>query len=640
MSVQFGRWNLDGEPVDYGYLEKVDAALGPYGPDGKSSYDKKNISIRYCAFHTTRESHSEVQPHICQSGDVITWDGRLDNRADLIGDLCGLVTVNSTDLAIVAAAYQRWTTNCFAKLIGDWAVSIWSPSDCSLVLAKDPIGTRHLYYSVRKGHITWCTILDTLVLYAGKMVEINEEYIAGWFSMFPAAHLTPFISIQAVPPSTLVLVRPDKHVVRRYWDFDPNKEIRYRTDSGYEEHFRDIFAKAVQHSLRCDSPILAELSGGRDSSSIVCVADTLIAQGGAEIPRLDTISMYDDSEPNWTERQYFSKVEEKRGRKGYHIDVSSGNSCKFIFQSDVFSATPTAGAEPDSIAKQFAARITSQKYRTVLSGIGGDEVMGGPPIPTPEIQDLMAEARFRTLIRQLKLWALETRRPWPHLFWEAVRGFLPSSLVGSTHYMPPAPWLRQDFVRRHWAALSGYPARVKLFGPRPTFQDNVITLVALQRQLACSVLPSKPFFEKRYPYLDRKLLEFMYAIPREQLVRPTQRRSLMRRALKGIVPDEILNRRRKAFVVRAPLVAISNDWINLVEVAHNMVSSSLGIVDSERFLMALQMGRRGEEIPTATVLRTLRIEGWLRNLRSTGTIKLDRDRESAVSQFSRRERAD
>src|SRR5205807_3704140 len=212
------------------------------------------------------------------------------------------------------------------KLIGDWALSIWNPINRSLVLAKDPIGTRRLYYSMDKDHIAWSTILDPLVLFAGKTFAICEEYIAGWFSYrFPAAHLTPYVAIHSVPPSSSVLLRPGKHTVSKYWDFDPGKKIRYHTDAEYEEHFRTVFAKAVQRRLRSDRPVLAELSGGMDSSSIVCMADTIIACGGAETPRLDTISWYDDSSdqiaPDWNERLYFTRVEEKRGMTGYHINL-------------------------------------------------------------------------------------------------------------------------------------------------------------------------------------------------------------------------------------------------------------------------------------------------------------------------------
>src|SRR5206468_6484292 len=171
---------------------------------------------------------------------------------------------SSTDVEIVGAAYEKWGANCLAKLIGDWALSIWNPRERSVLLAKDPIGTKHLYYSMAKDHVAWSTILDPLVLYAGRTFEICEEYIAGWFaiSVFPAAHLTPYVGIHAVPPSSSVLLRPGKQTVRKYWDFDPDKRIRYSTDAEYEEHFRSALATAVQRRLRSDRPVLAELSGG------------------------------------------------------------------------------------------------------------------------------------------------------------------------------------------------------------------------------------------------------------------------------------------------------------------------------------------------------------------------------------------
>jgi asparagine synthase (glutamine-hydrolysing) len=631
MSVQFGTWNFEGQSADPGYIENVSAALAPYGPDSNESYSEGGVSIHYRAFHTTKESRREVQPHICQSGAALTWDGRLDNRADLISELPDSLAINSTDVAIVAVAHEKWGINCLAKLIGDWALSIWDPRERSVLLAKDPIGTKHLYYSFDSNQVTWSTILDPLVRLAGKTFALNEEFIAGWFSMFPAVHLTPCVGIHSVPPSSYVLLRPGRCTVIKYWDFDPEKRIRYHTDAEYEEHFRTVFAKAVQRKLRSDRPVLAELSGGRDSSAIVCMADTIVTRGAAEIPRLDTLSMYDDSEPNWNERPYFTKVEEKRRRTGWHINVGTQDPENIPAgeqppESPHGRFVPTPGYDGRT-SPQFRMCMASQGNRVVLSGIGGDEVMGGVPTPVPELENLLARAQFRALAHQLKVWALEKRKPWFHLFWEAARGFFPPALVGVPKYMRPAPWLQSSFVRRHWAALTGYPSRTKLLGPLPSFQENVSTLDALRRQLACKALPFEPPFEKRYPYLDRGLLEFMFAIPREQLVRPTQRRSLMRRALVGVVPEEILNRRGKAFAARAPLVAISNDWTNLVATAQNMVTSSMGIVDSECFLATLQKGRRGEEVPSVTLNRTLNIENWLKNLRELGIVSMDTTRQ-------------
>jgi asparagine synthase (glutamine-hydrolysing) len=626
MSVQFGRWNFEGQQISERCLDKIGSILAPYGPDSGETYSGVGTNVLYRPFHTTKESNREKQPHISASGAVITWDGRLDNRGELIGELGGAVTISSTDVEIVAAAYDKWGISGFPRLMGDWALSVFNPRDHVLVLAKDPIGTRHLYYSFDNHQVSWCTILDPLVLCADKCFALCEEYVAGWLAYFPSANLTPYVGIDAVPPSSFVLFRPGKRIICKFWDFDPSKTIRYHSDAEYEEHFRAVFAAAVRRRLRSDCPVLAELSGGRDSSAIVCMADAIIAQGDAETPRLDTISYYDDSEPTWNERPYFIKVEEKRGRTGWHINLGPQDTEKA--ESDLpietfkerLAATP---AYDGGTLPQFRKCLTSQGNRVVLSGTGGDEVMGGVPTASPELQNLISRAHFKVLAHQLKVWALEKRRPWFHLLFEAVRGFFPPALVGVPKPLRPVPWLQSRFVEQNWRALTGYPSRTTLSGPLPSFQDNVHAIDGLRRQLGCNALPIEPLYEKRYPYLDRTLLEFMFAIPREQLVRPTQRRVLMRRALVGIVPYEILNKKHKAFVTRSPLVTISKDWAHLAELTQHMVSHALGIVDSRNISNTLQKARRGEEVPIVPLMRAILLEGWLRNLRRSGIANLE-----------------
>ncbi len=626
MSVQFGKWNFDGQPPTKEQFEKAASILAAYGPDSNHTYSNGGVRILYRALQTTKESRRETQPHVSPSSAVLTWDGRLDNRTELLRVLHNSVSLASPDVAIAAAAYERWGTNCFGKLIGDWALSIWNPHNRSLILAKDPVGTRNLYYFYDAHQVTWSTVFDPLVRLAGKTFSLNEEFIAGWLAVFPAPHVTPCEGIHSVPPSSSVLLTPGKRTISKYWDFDPQKRIRYRSDAEYEEHFRTVFFKAVQRHLRSDSPILAELSGGRDSSSIVCVADSIIARGQAETPRLDTISNYDDSEPNWNERPYFTKIEEKRGRTGWHVDVGVREDSERLEEpavplNDRFITTPGSDGR---CSPQLRACLTSQGNRVVLSGTGGDEVMGGVPTASPEFQDLLARARFGALAHQLKAWALAKRKPWFQLFWGAVRDFFPSALLGVPEYVRPVPWLQPRFVKRNWTALTGYGKRTRLFGAPPSLQANVEAFDVLRRQLANTALSFEPAYEKRYPYLDRDLLEFMYAIPREQLVRPAQRRSLMRRALAGIVPDEILNRKTKAFVARAPMKTVSRDWAKLMEMTQNMVIGSLGIVDSARLIETLQKARRGEdEIPMISLTRTIFIEGWLKDIRKFGVVKLD-----------------
>jgi asparagine synthase (glutamine-hydrolysing) len=616
MNIQFGRWNFDGQAPDGNYLERARALLQPYGPD-EEAFASDGIAIFSHAFHTTPEAHEETQPHVLSSGAVMNWDGRLDNRVAVAEELQNQALARLSDLSIVAAAYQRWGVDCFPKLIGDWSLVIWDPCTRSLVLAKDFLGSRHLYYSIARDHIAWSTILDPLVLLADRPLGFEEEYLAGWLSALPAVHLTPYIGIQAVPPACFVTLTADKHSIRKYWDFDGSKIIRYRTDAEYEEHFRLVFADAVRRRLRSASPILAHLSGGMDSSSIVCMADHLMNSGSVEAQPLDTVSYYDDREPHWNERPYFTKVEEQRGRKGLHIDAgcfANTASCRDRLAFVPQSLQPTAQSP-------LQDWIRLHGHRVVLSGMGGDEVTGGVPTPIPELQDLLVGAEFRSLIRQLGLWSLQQRRPWLYLAWEALQGFLPDRWMASRGNEHLAPWFRPDFVQRNRWAFHGYEQRLHWFGALPSFQENLRALEGLRRQLASSLLGCEPLTEKRYPYLDRTLLEFLYAIPREQLVRPGQRRSLMRRALVGLVPAEILGRRRKAYVSRSPMAAIRARSEELKANSAEMILSSLGFLDTTVFQRALEDAEHGRTVHTTALLRTLSIEEWLTHLSRTGRIE-------------------
>jgi len=357
------------------------------------------------------------------------------------------------------------------------------------------------------------------------------------------------------------------------------------------------------------------------------MADLVIARGEAECPRLDTITWYDESKPNWGELPHFTKVEEKRGRVGYHIDAgalkedNSQTPFGAEFASDRFAPTPIPNSRASELFQQHAAYITSGGYRVTLSGIGGEFTGDGVPTPTPEFQNLLARARFFTLSRQLRAWAAKMRKPWLPLLWEAVRGFSPLALWDIPKYVnPAAPWFHPGFVRRNRAALRDYPSRVKLFGPLPSFQHNLRMLDVSQKLLARSPLQPELLREVRFPYLDRDFLEFTYAIPREQIVRVGQRRSLMKRALVGIVPDEVLNRKKEETVPQEPPKGTSAEWPSLAEIGWRMVGSSLGIIDPDQFWEALQKAQRNEEVRVESLKRTLTLESWLGHLAIHGVL--------------------
>jgi asparagine synthase (glutamine-hydrolysing) len=614
MSVQFGTCKFDGKPVDPQDFDEVRPVLAPYGPDGEGCLCKDSVGVFYRALYNTRESRLETQPLVTASGAIVTWDGRLDNREELIRRLgCDASSV-ATDPGIVAAAYERWGSESFAKLIGDWALSIWDERARSLILAKDFSGTRHLYFHREENCVTWCTILDPLVQFAGHRFELEEEYIAGWLSSLPAPHLTPFAGIHSVRPACYTIFSRDATSVIKYWDFDPGKKIRYRSDSDYEEHFRIVFAESVGRRLRSHFPVLAELSGGMDSSSIVCMADEIIRWGSAPTSRLDTISYYDDSEANWNERPYFTEVEKKTGRTGKHVDVSSQRYFQFNTSGCPFAATPASTHWPSEASRALSASILLQGSRTLLSGIGGDEFMGGVPNPLPELTDHLATGKFVTFFRQLESWALYQRKPCFYLLAEIVKSFLRPAFAGSRRATFQAPWLGPKLTRKPWSSFSDHDWTQKLPGSLPSFEETRSALSHTRRQMETAPLPENPAYERRYPYLDRDLLEFVCAIPPEQLVRPGHRRSLMRRALAGIVPGAILNRKRKALVMRGPVHALSREKASVKALTEHMLAASMGFLEPSLLERAIQKGWRGGEISVMQLLRTLELECWLRGM--------------------------
>ena len=375
MSVQAGIWNFDGRPVDPKLLANISESLKHQGPDGESSHVDGSVALLYRPFHTTAASRREKQPYFSRRGFILTWDGRLDNRDELIPELRSELKADPTDVAIVAAAFDRWETDCFRRIVGDWAISIWKRDERELIFASDYMAIRHIFYYLNKHRILWSTDLAPLVLLSGGKFHIDDDYISGYFAHDPDAHLTPYREVREAPPGQLVRIVDGTARVERYWRFSPNSRIRYKSDAEYEQHFREVFRQAVKRRLRSDSPVLAELSGGLDSSSIVCMADEVLAEDKGIAPHLDTLSYYDKTEPNGDDWGYFSKVEKKRGRVGAHIDASTlGNSSDSLECSD-FEPLPGPLGQGRHLEAERADVVRNGGYRVVLSGIGGDEFL-------------------------------------------------------------------------------------------------------------------------------------------------------------------------------------------------------------------------------------------------------------------------
>lgn len=613
MSVQAGILNFDGRPTDRAFLGKLSSGIEQYGPDGGSTYVDGPLGMVYRAFHTTLESRLEHQPHRSSQGIVITWDGRLDNRDELIPQVWDDLTDDRTDVAIVMAAYERWGTDCYHKLIGDWALSIWDSKERVLTLARDYIGVRHLHYYLNYESVTWCTNLEALVILSGTQFTLNDEYIGGFLALWPEAHLTPYREIHSVPPGKFVRIRDGEVTIHSYWSFDTKRQIRYKKDTDYEEHFRHVFRKAVRRRLRSDSPILAELSGGLDSSSIVCMADDIIANGEADVPRLDTTSRYDPEEPGGDERPYFFKVEEKRGRTGFHVDLSKFPKA-FPLQFHEFVARPGSMGNALPNRDDANAALELLDHRVLLSGMGGDEFTGGVPDPKPLLGDLLMQFRLREFADQLMAWSLLKRIPWIQLLYSSLVLLLPLSIRTRLNKQNrPEPWIAGRFASRYRHVIRRLASSEDLGFKLPTQQDHAQAFVGMMRQMNIAAPPLWVCQEKRYPYLDRTLVEFIIAIPADQLLRPGQRRFLMRRALANFLPPEVLSRATKATTARKYMAIFEMQWPQLENIFTSPLSSHLGYINARRFRSALVAAKNGNTPHLMRLLRGLSLELWLQD---------------------------
>ena len=145
------------------------------------------------------------------------------------------------------------------------------------------------------------------------------------------------------------------------------------------------------------------------------MADDILAKEGAQTPRLDTLSYYDKTEPNGDDWIYFQKIEEKRGSVGIHIDGSKLGSSPASLECSEFCPLPGALGVGQKLGDERADVVRGGGYRAVLSGIGGDEFLGGVPDPRAQLADLIVQFKFVSLAKQLMAWSLVKRQPWIQL---------------------------------------------------------------------------------------------------------------------------------------------------------------------------------------------------------------------------------
>jgi asparagine synthase (glutamine-hydrolysing) len=545
---------------------------------------------------------SNVQP----LSEVLHWDGRLDNRSDLLLRLS--LPRESSNKAIARAAYDRWGTEGLVQLIGDWSLVLHDHKNRTTVLASDFAGVRPLYYHAQDGRVQWSNRLQSLVEKTG-ITDLDEQYIAGFLTIGGCANHTPYKGIYSVPPGHAACVTSNGTTIRRFWSMPTGDTIHYQNQNRYEEELRALFREAVAVRLQSESPVLAELSGGLDSSSVVCMAQHLIRSGAVNAPRLETVGF------TWQkslDEPFIREVESHCGIEGTRI---STHDVPLLAEAQVSGAMPEAF---QSLLRSVATKASQLGAGTILTGQNGDLLMGNWYDDSLQVAASLRRLRIGRSFKEALAWSKLLRLSVYRILWRAAQAALPSSLTpaaiyttGDGSYAPKSVETSlvsqlsgisesSSFFSNDW--LQAAPERRKYF---------YCLSMALQLR---TLQPPEPLqhLDYTHPFSHRPLVEFLMTVPANILCRPGEPRRLMRSALSDLWPLTLRERRSKGSF-NAPWQDASKPLARALLKAQKLHSVERGFVDRDSLRSRLERLCRGIDCNESQLRQIILLELWLRN---------------------------
>jgi len=552
MSGLAGIFHLDGRPARADRLRAMVDALAHRGPDGRQMRVIGQAAFGFLAFHTTPEAIGETQPWSDESGEI--WallDGRLDNRRELfeLARTAGFDIRNSSDVELVLRSYQAVGADCASRLLGDFAVLIWDCRTRSLVGFRDVAAERPFYYSVVGATLLVASEIRALLSQPEVSLEPNDGMVAEHLAdRVRTTDETLFRSIHKLPPAHTLIAESEGVTVRRFWTFDPAREIRYRNEDDYAEHLRELLAQAIRCRLRSVGPVAVDLSGGLDSSSIVSMIENLRARESAPSNGVQYFSMVFPGQP-CDENRWIEAVETHLGIESTRVEP--GQPATDVWRRQVEFSKDLPDYPNGMMAEVLRLSARDHGCRVRITGLGGDEWLAGHPRHSV---DHLRGAQLLRLARQIA----------------ADSSILPSSSLGllrrSVMPLIPAParkalrTLRRSDPVPRWlgpALRERREIRDRLAAPvesktrgRSFAQANIARLLdngfAVHRAEMEERAAAASGLVLREPFNDRRIIEFGLAIPEEQRWLGRYRKRVLRRAMKDLLSIEVLQRTDKA----------------------------------------------------------------------------------------------
>jgi asparagine synthase (glutamine-hydrolysing) len=304
MSGFYGIYRYDGAPVDPGWLERMKKAMAYYGPDGGGSTIAGPVGMGHLLLEVSPEDAFDRQPIKGARGLTVSA-ARLDNRDTLLKalEVPASDAPQVSDGHLVSKAFDRWGEDACIHLEGDWAFAAWDQERRRLFFARDVFGGGALYYYEGKGYIAFASSLKALLALPETRREADMLHLTEVLAMWPHdAELTAYKGFRsAIGAHIMTFTSEGLTDDRRYWSMQRREPFRFRRDEDYVDGFLEQYDRAIRSCLRTRKPVASELSGGRDSGSVVTLAAQLLAGEGRELTAFTSVPFLapDGAEKGW-----------------------------------------------------------------------------------------------------------------------------------------------------------------------------------------------------------------------------------------------------------------------------------------------------------------------------------------------------
>lgn len=573
MSAIFGIYNIDGKPVSSRLLDEMSAILSHRGMDAARVWSDEYVGLGHRMLWTTPESLQEVLPKCASNGDLtITADARIDNRDELLKEFSGFSSSSKKEISdseIILLAYEKWGEQCTEKLLGDFAFAIWDKRRDSVFCARDHFGVKPFYYYHSENLFVFASEIKALLLVPGVPNALNElkvgDYLTLFFDDVPS---TFYKDILRLPASQQMTVNGGEKKLKTYWSPDPTRELNLATDEEYAEKFRELFTEAVRCRMRSAYSVGSMLSGGLDSSSIACTARKLMVESGGENTaddELHTFSAIFEDVPKSDESSYIDSVLNK-GNFAPHFLIADQFSPLSDLEKINWHQDEALSGSNLYISYFIYQMAQSNGVRVILDGFDGDTTVSHG---VRYLLELARAKKWRPFVREARGYSKNFGESFPALTWafywayglkpklSGRRALKPLQRVGEKIYayastkskfatpshQEMAIYLNSNFVEQvNLIQHQDNLIKSQFRSPKTEREDHYIKLLSstISWTLEVQSKTAAPFdVEVRYPFWDKRLVEFCLSIPPQQKMYNGLTRMIMRRAMNGILPEKI-----------------------------------------------------------------------------------------------------